>query len=268
MLYHFIVFTLLLCTISAHATPIEKVLSLNLCADIVLLHLADSEQQLSVTFLARDMPPYVTLPQSVEFNRGLIEEVVVFKPHIVLAHTFTSSLLLQNLKQLDLPVVKLKAAQNMDDIYQNLMDVGEAINKQQKAQQIVAQMQQTLKQLPQFSQQSVLVFYPNGFTVGQQTLVSHVVTKLGLNNLADKIGIQFWGKITLEQILQHQPHFIILSKTNSQAPALATRLLQHSSLQKQAYIEIDNRLWHCGTPLIMKAMQQIAQRLMIIDEYQ
>jgi len=268
MLYQFIVFILLLCTVSAYATPIEKVISLNLCADIVLLHLAEPEQQLSLTFLTQEMSSYVTFPSSVQFNRGLVEEVIVFKPDLVLAHTFTSSLLLQNLKQLNLPVVKLKAAQNMDDIYQNLMDVGEAIHKTQQAKKIITQMQKTLTQLPQFQQQSVLLFYPNGFTVGQQTLANHVVTQLGLRNIAEKIGIQFWGKITLEQVLQHQPHFIILSKTESQAPALATRLLQHNSLQKQAYIEIDNRLWHCGTPLIMMAMQEIAQKLMTVSEPQ
>lgn len=247
-------------TLSAHAAPINKVLSLNLCADILLLNLAEPELQLSITFLAQDMPPHVTLPKSVQFNWGILEEVVQFQPDLVFAHTFTNSLLLQNLEQLQFRVIKLEAAQNIDDIYHNLTKVGEAIQNPQRAQHIINQMQHRLKQMPQFQQQSTLVFYPNGFTVGQHTLASHIMTQLGLHNIADEMGIQFWGKTTLEQILQYQPHFIILSQSETQAPALATRLLQHPSLSQQLHIKIDNRLWHCGTPLVITAMQHIAQK--------
>ncbi|WP_353571788.1 ABC transporter substrate-binding protein [Candidatus Albibeggiatoa sp. nov. BB20] len=254
-------YLLILFSFNVQASPVQKIISLNLCADIILLQLADQSQQLSMTYLVNDMKSYYTIPESAQFNRGLVEEVTVFQADVILAHTFTSSLTLQRLEQLGWPIIKLKAAQTVDDIYQNIIQIGQAIQQEQKALRIVQQMKEALQQLPKLNQQKVLVFYPNGFSVGQQTLANNILSRLNLYNIAQDMGIVFWGKVSLEQMLQHQAEFIILSTSQSKTPALATQLLQHAVLQKSPHIEVANELWQCGSPLILKAMQHIIQKI-------
>ncbi|MCV6639521.1 ABC transporter substrate-binding protein [Candidatus Albibeggiatoa sp. nov. NOAA] len=251
---------------AVQASPAQKIISLNLCADILLLLLSDESKTLSITYLSKDMQPYITIPQTTQFNRGLVEEVTVFQPDIVFAHTFTSSLTLQFLEQLGHTVIKLNTAQTLEDIYANINQVGDAIHRKEQARQLIQQMQADLQQLPKLNQQRVLVFYPNGFTVGQQTLADNVLSYLQLHNIADEIGIQFWGKTSLEHILKHQPELIILSRYHTNNAALATHLLKHSVLQKMPHIELDNRLWQCGNPFTVKAMQHISEAIRHLDK--
>ncbi|MEK7992049.1 MAG: ABC transporter substrate-binding protein [Thiotrichaceae bacterium] len=239
----------------------QKIISLNLCSDILLLQLADESQQLSITFLINGMRPHISIPKTVQFNRGLLEEITSFQADVILAHTFTSSLTLQRLEQLGWSVVKLKAAQTIEDIYRNITQVGKAIQRQHKALQIVENMKMAVQRITQLNQQKILVFHPNGFAVGQNTLVGNMLSHLNLHNITEEMGIVFWGKVGLEKILQYQPEFIILSTSLLTKPALATTLLQHAVLQKRPHIEVANNLWQCGNPLILKAMQHIIQQI-------
>jgi iron complex transport system substrate-binding protein len=261
MRFQLIFFILLLLSSASQASSSKKIISVNFCSDIILLHLADEFHQLSVTYLIQQMDNYVDIPNATQFNRGLLEEIVIFKPDIILAHTFTNQLTQQRLQQLGWSVVQLQAAQNINNIYQNILRVGKAIEREEKAQQLVKQMKIKLQAIPTLQQQRVLIFYPNGFTAGQNSLANSVISQLNLHNIAKEMNIMFWGKVNLEQILQYQPDFIILSNTNVKTPSLATRLLQHPVLQNIPHIEVNNYLWQCGTPLILQTMQHISEKL-------
>ncbi len=247
------------CCIFNPTQAAQKIISLNLCTDILLIQLAAKSQQLSLTHLVKDMSSHLSIPKTAQFNRGLVEEVILFQPDISIVHTFTNHTTVQRLQKLKIPMLKLKAAQKIEDIYYNLNQVGQAIGRETEARQVIQNMQTQLQTMPQLQQQSVLIFYPNGFTVGQQTLVHQIVARLNLHNVVQ--DIQFWGKISLEQILYYHPKFIILSTENTDKPALATRLLRHKILQNINQIEVNNHFWQCGSPLILQAMQHISQKI-------
>jgi iron complex transport system substrate-binding protein len=239
-----------------HKVQPQRIISINVCTDILLLLLA-KEQQLSVTFLAKDLADYIDLPPNLHFNRGILEQIIVFKPDIILAHSLSNSLLLQRLRQLQQNLIIIDAAQNIEQIYLNILQVAENINNLTQAHKLISTMQQQLQTMPQFTAQNTLVFYPNGFVAGNNTLANSVLKQLNLHNLATDLGIEYWGKLSLEQIIKFKPEIIIFSLEQVDTPALATKLLQHPVLRHARHITVDNKLWQCANPLIIQLLHQI-----------
>ncbi|APT34867.1 ABC transporter substrate-binding protein [Methylobacterium phyllosphaerae] len=94
--------------IGAAAAPV-RVVSMNLCADELVLRLADRDQVLAVTYLARDSRGSTVATEAVGLpvTRGLTEEVVALKPDLVIAGAFTTRTTVGMLKRVGAPVLEL-----------------------------------------------------------------------------------------------------------------------------------------------------------------
>ncbi len=90
--------------IGAAAAPV-RVVSMNLCADELVLRLADRDQVLAVTYLARDSRGSTVATEAVGLpvTRGLTEEVVALKPDLVIAGAFTTRTTVGMLKRVGAP---------------------------------------------------------------------------------------------------------------------------------------------------------------------
>ena len=76
---------------ASNAAP-KRVVSLNLCADELVLRLAPPDTVKSVTWLARDptLSNVSALAHEVPVNRGLAEDVVPLAPDLVIAGAYTT----------------------------------------------------------------------------------------------------------------------------------------------------------------------------------
>ncbi len=244
----------------------ERVASLNLCADELLLRLADRADVASVTWLARDPrgSTVADLARDVPVNRGLAEEVAAEKPDLVLTGAFTTRTTTSMLRRLNVPVMELNVPQSLDEAYAQIKAVAARLGVPQRGTRMIADMKQAIATLPPATgpAPTALVLRPNGFTAGRGSLADEILTRAGLDNLAARLSPDRLGQLTLEEILAAKPDLLIINGADDAPPSLADDLLHHPALAPYAaqgrLVSLPPRLWACAGPQLAEAAKRLA----------
>ncbi len=130
---------------SAGAAP-QRVVSLNLCADELILRLADPGTVKSVTWLARDpaLSNVIALAQQVPINRGLAEDIVPLGPDLVIAGAYTARTAVALLKRIGIPVLELAVPTNVDEALAQIDGGGRCTRNASQGAQLIADIQSGL----------------------------------------------------------------------------------------------------------------------------
>lgn len=249
----------------AHAKP-ERIVSMNLCADHLVMALADRDRIASLSY--NSTYPYQSLIAddigTIPVNHGLAEEIFPLDPDMVISGNYTTPFTNQMLRDRGYPVVEVKLAENIDDVRQNIRRVAEAIGELPRAEEIISTLDRGLAE--QMGSQegprlTALVLMPGGFTAGRSTIAHELLELAGLENMVAKLGITGWTNITLERLLIGQPDIIIFGDEGRQSQSQSTHLLQHPALKnfmsRHVSIYVPSRLWGCGTPALPQALKII-----------
>lgn len=131
---------LLACVPLAQARALPRVASLNLCTDQLLLLLAEPEQIVGVTPLARDCWSAVLCEQAqhVPVLRPTAESIVASHPDIVLGGVYTAAVAMQAGREGGAQVIALPPAKSLTDIPVQIMMVANAIGVAERGRQLAA----------------------------------------------------------------------------------------------------------------------------------
>ncbi|MFA5119755.1 ABC transporter substrate-binding protein [Zavarzinia sp.] len=255
---------LLLTAAPALAAP-QRVVSMNLCADELVLQLAERDHIRSVSYLARDPAGsnVAALAATVPVNHGLAEEILAADPDLVLAGRYTSQATVALLKQVGLRVVELDSPATLDAVRAQIRAVAGLLGEVAKGEALVADFDARLAAaVPAPHPLKGLVLRPNGYTVGQGSLVDSVMTRAGLVNLGADPALAPYRELPLEALVLAKPDFIILDEEESPRPALAYDVLRHPVLRHLPYrmqaIGLPSRLWTCAGPAVADAVAALA----------
>lgn len=249
--------------IAADARP-QRIVSLNLCTDELLLRLADPSQIVSVSWLARD-PLLSNVPQDARrypANRGLAEEVLGLEPDLVLAGRYTTPQTVALLRRLGLKVVEFDFPTSVDQSVDLVRRFGAVIGQEQRAAELSERM---AKELAAFraketsaSPPTALIYQPNGYTAGAGSLMDSLLATAGLANMATSARHNGYGPLSLEAVARHAPDIVIIDQ-DSTAPSLARQILEHPVLaalpNPPLTIAIPSRLWICAGPAMVEAVR-------------
>lgn len=250
----------------AAAKP-QRIVSLNLCADQLVLLLASPPAVKSVTWLARDteMSGVTTLASKVPVNYGLAEEIVPLQPDLVVASIYTHRTTVDFLKHLKIPILELDIPNSIAAMLAQVHSVAEALGERQKGEALVSAMMKRLAAIPvrSGSRPVAAVWQPNGATAGPGSLVDEVLYRAGLDNLAARPGITQYDRLPLEALILGHPDLLILNPDHSQLPALADELLRHRVV-KAAFpvtrtVLVPDYLWTCGGPGVVEAVEILSR---------
>jgi iron complex transport system substrate-binding protein len=250
----------------------KRVVSLNMCADELVLRLADPSNVASVTWLSRDPKAsnVANIASSVPVNHGLAEEIIPLDPDIVIAGTFTTRTAVAMLKQTRSRLVEFGIPENLADVEKQIIDMAHLLDESARGQVLVDDMNQRMARLgtPVFSKRpTTLVFNPNGFTVGAGTLVDDILTRAGLDNVAAHMNLGNYTQIPLEILVNSAVDVLIVSSSRDGPPSLATEMLRHpvlSELGSRTHVVVlPSRLWICGGP---EAVEAVARLRTVADD--
>lgn len=252
----------------SYASP-QRVVSLNLCADELVLRLAAPGTVKSVTWLARDptLSNVAAIAQQVPVNRGLAEDVIPLDPDLVIAGAYTARTAVALLKRVGIPVLELDVPTNIEQALQQIMDVAAALGTHARGAELVADMRRRLAALPAAAQPArrpiAAVYQPNGYTIGRQSLVDDLLNQAGLRNLAVEQRIDNYGTLPLEVLLLAQPDLLVLNTVGDSAPALAYEVLHHPALAQHyrgvRVVSVPSSWWSCPGPGLVDAIQRLRQ---------
>jgi iron complex transport system substrate-binding protein len=245
----------------------QRIVSLNMCVDELVLRLAQPQNVASVTWLSRD-PANSNVAEAaarIPVNHGLAEEIIPLQPDLVIAGVYTARPAVAMLKRTDVPVSEVDVPKSLQDVRRQIRDVAALIGESERGEGLVGAMDARLAAVPSPPSQRprAIVLNPNGATVGKGTLVDEIMTRAGLTNVAAELGVDNYGQIPLETVVANAVDVLILSASRDGPPALATEILRHPVLSalsnRTRLVVLPGRLWNCGGPAVVEAIERLMQ---------
>ncbi len=268
--YRICTFFLLLCVLLPAAARPQRIVSIGLCTDQLLLLLAEREQIASVSTwsMNSEMSYMADAVGDLPLNNASVEEVIRLQPDLVVASDFVARDTVRFLRELGSRVEQVPVATSVVQIYDLLAQFGAWVGNPERARQLIEQMRSRLQEIrtryADRAPKSVIIYSPNGFTIGADTLEHDLFVQAGYRNLAAEMGIEGFESISLERLIAADPDVLQVEHNLSPQPSLATAYLGHPALEKmlrkREQLDIPARLRICAGPMIVEAIEQMAAR--------
>ncbi|MBK1640902.1 ABC transporter substrate-binding protein [Chromatium okenii] len=261
--------SLLLLTLSTLADSLPTVASTNLCADLLLLQIADPAQIISVSRASHNpqLSPLATAAARYPPNRGSVEEMLALKPNIVLVYSgWMGRRHAQLLANQGIEVIALPYPKHWDDALNTARQLAARLGRSAAEAKIVALAQQ-MAALAATARPAYNVLYlrANGGTAGANTYVDDVLQRLHLRNAAVSQGVAGWGRMPLEQVVLTPPEVFLLGYFEQNQAVNHATFAQHPLLQRmlaqRPTVSIAGKAWGCGGLETLDAAAQLAAQL-------
>lgn len=269
----------LLCSFSAWSAPPLRVASINLCTDSMLLELADTEQIVSLTTLARDqdLSYFAERAKAYPVNHGQAEEILLSAPDLILAARYSATTTTALLERLGYRVVYFDPIEDLAGFRRSFTTLAQILGHPERATRLLATMDARLQAASAKPRAAValraLFYQPNGYAPGRSTLVDDVMDAAHLTNLLDEIGPRDGGFMSLETLLISAPNLLITSQTYQHYPALANELVKHPALtasmrpgRSLVPVNLPERLWTCGGTYFAEAVERLVSAAATLGE--
>ena len=250
---------LLLWATLAHAAP-QKIVSLNLCTDQLLMLLADPNQIVSLSKIVDDQNVSFLAERSAEFkkNRGDAEEIFMNSPDLVVAGLYTEKATVQILQSLGVRVEIFPIEKNFDDIIENIKKMGLLVGHSDRAKRMIDNFNVRLEELRSgiSERPRAAIYSANGYTTGTDTLSGQILKTAGFRNITEEVGISFGGTLPLETLVMLKPDLVITGKAYL-GHSRSEEILKHPALRPFKAITQTDAKWVCGTPAVLDAVEEL-----------
>ncbi len=241
------------------------VASINLCADQLVLLLADSDQIRSLSNLSHEEAGSYYFEKAREYpvNEGHAEQIFGLQPDVVIVGQYSSQHTVAMLQEVGLQIQTLPIANNIETVFQNILSVAKWVGHPQRGVDMVDQLRKKLSAipLPKDPKPVAAVFDPNGYTSGKLSLRGEMMETAGFQNAASVAGIESYGKLSLEAIIALQPDALIESPYSPGTWSRAQAMSQHPALLDAGVnphiIHVPSRMTVCGGPWTIDVIEQL-----------
>jgi iron complex transport system substrate-binding protein len=247
---------------NAQARP-QRIVSTNVCADQLVLVLANPAHIASVSSLATDsqISNLAEQARTYRVNHARAEEIIQLQPDLIVGDVQTGRHANRLAASIGVPVHLVAWPSSIADVEKIILDLGVALEEQDQARRIVTSMQQGMGPArPQAV--SAMVYEPNGLTTGPGSLNHDVLLRAGLSNSGSTMGGGSYGAVPLERVIMSPPQLLILDDSYAGTSSRAQSLLRHPaflSLGKRTTIyRIPSKLWLCPGPWVADAVSLLA----------
>ena len=249
---------------AVQATKPRRIVSLNLCADQYLLELADPDQIAGLTSNARnpDMSAAAAKVGNIRLLGSSAEEILVIGPDLVVGAPQGFGGRLSALSGRNYPTLELQNANGYADIVSQIRTVAAAIGHPARGEALIARMNRDLATVPRPGAGKVGAYYQRrGFLTGTGTLVDELMGRVGLVNLAGKLGKPALAQLRLEEMLVARPDFMIVETATDRVADQGTEMLHHPALKNIQRLRLPEAWTVCGGPAYVDAARSLAAQI-------
>ncbi|MFM9943548.1 MAG: ABC transporter substrate-binding protein [Hyphomicrobiaceae bacterium] len=255
--------------VPSQAAPPQRIVSLNLCADQILIDLVPRQRIAALSHLADD-PKISAISERVSgvpLTRGEAEVVLGFDPDLVIAGTFSTPATIALLERLGRRVEKVPLASDINGVRILVREIAAAVGESPRGETVLADFERRLAVaaapgVATGRRPTALVYQVNGLASGTSSLANAVLTAAGFDNLAAKTSLGPGGQIALEQLLIDPPDLLVLTGPVDEYRTAVAANLRHPAVaalrQQRASIVLPWRHWLCGTPYIATAIETLS----------
>jgi iron complex transport system substrate-binding protein len=258
----------------AAAAP-PRIVSMNVCADQLLIPLADPEQILGLSRYSRDAWQSFAADDARRYPilSGGAEDVLVLRPDIVVAGLFDKRSTRELLKAKGLRLAEFSVPRNLDEVKAQVRQMGDLVGHPERADAQIARLDDAVARARQAVVRKayrVLLLARRGWVTGGDSLLSSLLAETGLVNAAGDLGIGFGGFAPLEAIINLKPDLIVVSDASDRAEDDGRAFLLHPALERfyppSRRIVIPDRLTVCGGVMLADALDRLVSELKRVEQ--
>lgn len=236
------------------ALAADRVVSLNLCTDQLLVLLAP-EKVAALSPLARDPALSFVAARAAHLpaTRASAEAILRLHPDLVLAAPWGAQTTLAILEQEGIPVDRVDLPQDFAAIRAQTRALGARLGHPDRADRLIAAMDATLAAVSHPAHpETALAVEPRGYTASPGTLMDAVLKAAGLTNVSS-------GRpVSLEALLRHPPDLLVVP-AEPDYPSLATDMLDNPVLASLPRRAVPPALTICAGPFTAQAAALLAR---------
>lgn len=245
-----------------------RVVSINLCADQLLVPLADPGQILGLSPYARDKLRSGVAAEAARFPAlsGTAEEVLALRPDLVLAGRFTKRATRELLRAHGVRLVELDAARSLDEAKAQLRQVAGLLGHPERAEAAIARIEAATARAraAAVTRLTVLPLQRRGWVAGGGTLLGSMLQVVGLTPAMNGRGLGRFA--TLEEIIAMKPDLLVVSEAGERAEDQGAAMLLHPALAQRypgekRIVLPDSLNLFCGGPGLAEALDTLAAEI-------
>lgn len=258
---------------SAAAKP-QRIVSLNLCVDQILIDLVAKDRIAALSFLATDptLSAVAERAKSYPRLRGEAEAILELNPDLVLVGAYSTPatrLLLQRLGKRVEVVHQPMTLAGIRDLVTHLADL---VGAPERGKAMIAAFDKRLQDAtalpggahvdPLLKKPTALILEVNNIVSSKGSLLDDALTYAGLENTAGHGVAAPGGRVTLETLIAAPPDVLVLANTPDDFKTVLADNLRHPALRaiRKDRPVVTVPMWAslCGTPHVATAVEQFA----------
>jgi len=246
----------------------QRIVSLNPCLDVILIHVADRMQIAALSHYARDAygSTFAPLARTLPFTYETAEEVIALRPDLVMTGRHSSLATRNALDRLNIRTALFGVPETVAESLEQVREVAAAVGHPERGESLIRRIEAALAEAapkPGTPPLSALVFMPGGFASGPGTLMDEMMRRMGLENAASRYGLKSSRRVPLERIIADPPELLLAGEAWPGAPNWALRVMTHPALTHVAghmqRATFPERLLFCGGPVLIQTAAALSR---------
>lgn len=258
---------------AATATPAkpQRIVSLNLCTDQILLDLVPRERIAGLSELVADrmLSGRADAARGIPLVRGHAEEVMALAPDLVIAGALSTPASVDLLRRVGVNVVTAPLAGSFAGIRDVIRIVAEAAGVREAGEAMIARFDARLAAVaaptepdPGVTPPSVVVYHLNSLASGPGSLLDEIVRAAGFRNASLGMRLGPAGRLPLETLALEAPDMLVVATEPDAYRTITADNLRHPAfrtlLESRRNVTLPMPLWMCGTPDVAEAVERLA----------
>lgn len=257
------------CGPGARAEAPKRIVSFNLCADQLVLALADPEQIAGLSPFAVDAALSVMTERGARFKRldWDAESIVNLAPDLVLVGPSTRPTRAM-LNAMGIRVVEIGLISNLAAAQAQAREIGTLLGHPGRGEALARELGEAEARLAAAARKpplTALLVQRSGYSEGPASLVAAMLTVAGLRPPPNApVGFGgFGGYLSLEQLLVDGPDVLVLQDPPRAAGDQGALFITHPALLARygagRRIDLPERYTQCGGPSLVQGLDYLAQ---------
>lgn len=260
---------LVLAAVPALADPPRRIVSFNLCADQLVVSLADSDQIAALSPYAQDSHLSVVSERARQFPmlNWTAEGTVAMGPDLVLVGPNDRRETRRMLSELHIPIGDVPLVTDIAAARSQILTVSARLGHSDRGEAMVRALDAARSRLAAVvrpSAKTALVVERGGYVEGPQSLVSTLLSEAGLRPPPGAPS-GYGGYMSLEALLVANPDVLVLKDPPLQAEDQGALFFTHPAINQafpsERRIALPTRYTLCGGPALIEALDYLADVL-------
>jgi len=251
------------------ADPPRRVASFNVCADQLVIALADPDQIVALSPNARD--PAISVVAEKAAGYPLLgrtaESMVPLKPDLVLVGPWDRPLTQRMLHVLGFRIVNVPLINDLTTGIAQIREIAKLLGHPERGEALIAEIEAARRRLaeaPRPKSLSALLVGNSGYTVGPDSLAGALLREAGF---APPPGAPagYGGYVPLEKLIMLRPDFLVMTSLVETPDGQGALYLTHPALRAlyppEKRIVLPGRLTMCAGQSLVAALDYLADVL-------